>query len=91
MVEQTSTHEAATEAESTTSETLMASEPQLAMESGDSTPSLVPAEPFNRSELARFEEDDIVAGGHIGKMLAVLFLYTVIVMGAVALWTVSSL
>lgn len=35
---------------------------------------------FDRDELHQFEEDDREAGTNIGKMLSILFVYTVIVM-----------
>lgn len=44
---------------------------------------------FDREELAQFDRDDVAAGSHIGKMLALFFLYTVIVMSIVAYWTYS--
>ena len=46
---------------------------------------------FDEQELADFESDDHHAGRAIGKMLAGFFLYTVIVMTLVALWTLRSL
>lgn len=45
---------------------------------------------FERSEIRQFEADDIEAGRAIGKMLSALFIYTVIAMSIVALWTVAS-
>jgi hypothetical protein len=42
---------------------------------------------FDRDTLKQFEADDQQAGGNIGKMLALFFLYTVIVMSIVAAWT----
>jgi hypothetical protein len=35
---------------------------------------------FDRDELRQFEDDDREAGTNIGKMLSILFVYTVIVM-----------
>jgi hypothetical protein len=51
--------------------------------------SLAPGEggPFNEQQVEQFEEDDGDAGRAIGKMLALFFLYTVIVMSGVAWWT----
>ena len=46
---------------------------------------------FDEQELAEFESDDRHAGRAIGKLLAGFFLYTVIVMTIVALWTLKSL
>lgn len=45
---------------------------------------------FGREELRQFEADDVEAGGAIGKMLSLLFIYTVIAMSAVSLWTVCA-
>jgi hypothetical protein len=38
---------------------------------------------FDAVELEQFDADDVVAGSAIGKMLSILFLYTVIVMSFV--------
>lgn len=46
---------------------------------------------FSAVELEQFEADDVVAGSAIGKMLSVLFLYTVLAMSFVAWWTYQSL
>ena len=46
---------------------------------------------FTAVEIEQFEADDVVAGSAIGKMLSILFLYTVFAMSFVAWWTVSSL
>jgi hypothetical protein len=48
------------------------------------------AELFNHQERAQFDLDDVAAGRAIGKMLGLFFLYTVIVMSAVAWWTYNS-
>lgn len=48
-----------------------------------------PADPFHGEDFAFFDRDDSSAGSHIGKMLAFFFLYTVIVMAIVALWTIA--
>lgn len=45
---------------------------------------------FDREELVQFDQADRQAGGAIGKMLALFFLYTVIVMSIVAWWTYTS-
>lgn len=42
---------------------------------------------FTPVEIEQFEADDVVAGSAIGKMLSILFLYTVLVMSFVAYWT----
>jgi hypothetical protein len=46
---------------------------------------------FDEQELAEFQSDDRHAGRAIGKLLAGFFLYTVVVMTIVALWTLASL
>ena len=45
--------------------------------------------PFDRDEIAQFKADDVAAGAAIGKMLSLLFIYTVIVMALVGwlTWT----
>jgi hypothetical protein len=45
------------------------------------------AELFDKVELRQFEADDVEAGRAIGKMLSILFIYTVIAMSIVSLWT----
>jgi hypothetical protein len=47
----------------------------------------VPAVPFTEQQIDQFDADDGDAGRAIGKMLALFFLYTVIVMSAVGYWT----
>ena len=47
--------------------------------------------PFDREQIAEFDQEDRQAGGAIGKMLALFFLYTVIVMTFVAWWTIRSI
>jgi hypothetical protein len=51
------------------------------------TTTSVPQPPFNRAEIAQFDADDVKAGSVIGKMLAMFFFYTVVVMTIVAWWT----
>lgn len=46
---------------------------------------------FSNVEVREFENEDIDAGRAIGKMLCFLFIYTVIAMSVVSLWTVSSI
>ena len=46
---------------------------------------------FSALEVEQFEADDVVAGSAIGKMLSLLFLYTVLAMSLVAWWTYTSL
>lgn len=45
---------------------------------------------FTPTEIEQFEADDVVAGSAIGKMLSILFLYTVLAMALVSWWTFSS-
>jgi hypothetical protein len=49
----------------------------------------VPAteELFDKSELEQFIADDQSAGRHICKLLATLFIYTLIAMSVAATWT----
>jgi hypothetical protein len=53
----------------------------------DDPPSPGEGGPFNEHQIEQFEEDDGDAGRAIGKMLAIFFLYTVIVMSGVGWWT----
>lgn len=46
---------------------------------------------FNDEELKQFDADDSQAGGAIGKMLTILFLYTIAVMSLAAIWTYYSI
>ena len=46
---------------------------------------------FTPVEVEQFEADDVVAGSAIGRMLSILFLYTVLAMSFVAWWTFSSI
>lgn len=46
---------------------------------------------FSAVEVEQFEADDVIAGSAIGKMLSILFLYTVLAMSFVAWWTYTSL
>ena len=49
------------------------------------------AEPlFNNAELREFANDDVIAGRAIGKMLSLLFIYTLFAMSIVAAWTFQS-
>jgi hypothetical protein len=42
---------------------------------------------FDKHELAQFASDDQTAGRNICKMLAALFIYTLVAMSIAALWT----
>ena len=44
---------------------------------------------FQRVDIEQFSEDDTAAGSAIGKMLALFFFYTIIVMSLSAWWTFS--
>ncbi len=45
---------------------------------------------FSAVEIEQFEADDVIAGSAIGKMLSILFLYTVLAMSLVGKWTFDS-
>lgn len=45
---------------------------------------------FEPDELKQFDAEDVQAGANIGKMLALFFFYTVVVMSVVAWWTYTS-
>lgn len=49
-----------------------------------------PDDPFSDSDKTGFENDDIIAGQAITKMLSVLFIYTLIAMSIVSLWTAAA-
>lgn len=51
--------------------------------------STVPENPFTREELSQFDHDDTSAGRAIGKLLAIIFFYTIIAMSIAAAWTFS--
>ncbi len=53
-------------------------------------PSSETADVFTPLEKEQFDEDDVTAGRAIGKMLSLLFLYTVIAMSLVSWWTFSA-
>lgn len=42
---------------------------------------------FSAVEIEQFDADDVTAGRAIGKMLSLLFLYTVLAMALVTWWT----
>ncbi len=46
---------------------------------------------FDKSERALFDQEDTSAGGNIGKMLALFFVYTIIAMSIAGWWTYRSL
>ena len=45
---------------------------------------------FDKQELLEFTEDDVTAGRNIGKMLSILFIYTLIAMSIASTWTYFS-
>jgi hypothetical protein len=51
--------------------------------------SAVPENPFQREDLEHFDSEDTIAGTAIGKMLAVIFLYTIFAMSLAAWWTLG--
>ena len=57
-----------------------------------STESATGAEPlFTVAEIEQLTNEDVIAGRALGKMLSVLFLYTVVAMIVVTSWTFWSL
>jgi hypothetical protein len=46
---------------------------------------------FTVTEIEQFDADDVTAGRAIGKMLSILFLYTVFAMSLVSWWTFRSI
>ncbi len=46
---------------------------------------------FSPVDIDHFSDDDTVAGGAIGKMLALFFLYTIIGLSISAWWSYSSI
>lgn len=44
---------------------------------------------FSNADLREFESDDVAAGRIICKMLSILFIYTLIAMSIVSLWTAT--
>ena len=52
------------------------------------TPPVVP--PFEQDEILGFQADDVEAGAAIGKLLSLLFVYTLIAMAIVSAWTLAA-
>ncbi len=46
---------------------------------------------FDKTELEQFDKDDVTAGSAIGRMLAVIFLYTILAMSIAGWWTYRAL
>lgn len=53
---------------------------------GDHLPA-APTLDFDKQELAHFDKEDVTAGSAIGRMLALIFLYTIFAMSIAAWWT----
>ncbi|MFP6762989.1 MAG: hypothetical protein VB858_05210 [Planctomycetaceae bacterium] len=51
------------------------------------TPPQPPEEPFLDADIRQFQADDIEAGQAITKLLSTLFIYTLIAMSIVSIWT----
>lgn len=79
------------EHEASTGQTAVASQDGTELRSADPRHAAVapPAEPFAPAELRQFEADDITAGKAIGKMLSLLFIYTLVAMSIVVWWTLQ--
>ena len=45
---------------------------------------------FTSAEMREFVKDDVTAGENIGKMLSILFIYTLFAMSFVVFWTFNS-
>lgn len=52
-------------------------------------PTETPQPLFSNEELRGFESDDVAAGKIICKMLSILFIYTLIGMSIVSIWTAA--
>lgn len=52
-------------------------------------PAETPEPLFSNADLREFESDDVAAGRIICKMLSILFIYTLIAMSIVSLWTAT--
>lgn len=44
---------------------------------------------FSSADVREFEAEDVAAGRAIGKMLSILFIYTLIAMSIVSVWTAT--
>lgn len=55
----------------------------------EAPPQPAPEDPFTDADIRGFENDDILAGQAITKMLSTLFIYTLIAMSIVSLWTAA--
>mgnify|MGYP003627985825 CR=1 FL=1 len=52
-------------------------------------PAETPEPLFSNADLRDFESDDVAAGRIICKMLSILFIYTLIAMSIVSIWTAT--
>ena len=52
-------------------------------------PAETPEPLFSKADLREFEADDVLAGQIICKMLSLLFIYTLIAMSIVSIWTAT--
>lgn len=52
-------------------------------------PAETPEPLFSNADLREFESDDSAAGQIICKMLSILFIYTLIAMSIVSIWTAT--
>lgn len=59
------------------------------MSDAHAAPTTEAKELFTNLELREFEAADTEAGRAIGKMLCILFIYTVIAMSIVSVWTAA--
>lgn len=64
--------------------------PAVASHAPEHAPASSPAD-FEKSEIEMFDRDDVTAGTAIGRMLAIIFLYTILAMSIAGLWTYRSL
>ena len=56
----------------------------------EAVPAAESSEPlFSNADLREFESDDVAAGRIICKMLSILFIYTLIAMSIVSVWTAT--
>jgi len=46
-----------------------------------------PDELFSQSDIKEFDHEDVIAGKAIGKMLSLIFLYTLVAMSIASYWT----
>lgn len=49
----------------------------------------IPEPLFSNADLREFESEDVAAGQIICKMLSILFIYTLVAMSIVSIWTAT--